>query len=109
MSEELLDYIRRFRDFSLMCYDPIEEERLVDICIVGMLYEYRPYLENLQISSFIRLVEASKRTSMLVKKPSKGSTSEAISTPRQPWKQESKKVEVIVVEEPKKAAKGKKK
>ena len=75
MSEELLDYIRRFRDFSLMCYDPIEEERLVDICIVGMLYEYRPYLENLQISSFIRLVEASKRTSMLVKKPSKGSTS----------------------------------
>lgn len=45
---------------------------------------------------------------MSVKKPSKGSTSQAISTPRQPWKWESKKVEVIVVEELKKAAKGKK-
>lgn len=58
-----------------MCYDPVEEERLVDICIASMLYEYRPYLENLQILSFTRLVEASRRMSMLVKNPSKGSTS----------------------------------
>ena len=73
--EGLLDYICRFRDLSLMCYDPVEEERLVDICIASMLYEYRPYLENLQILSFTRLVEASRRMSMLVKNPSKGSTS----------------------------------
>ena len=91
-----------------MCYDPVEEERLVDICIAGMLYEYQPYLENLNISSFTRLVEASRRTSVLVKKSSKGSTSQTTSTPRQPWKRESKKVEVAVVEEPKKAAKGRK-
>ena len=39
-----------------MCYDPVEEERLVDIFIADMLYEYRPYLENLQIPSFTRLV-----------------------------------------------------
>lgn len=44
VSKGLLDCIRRFRDLSLICYDPIEKERLVDICIVGMLYEYRPYL-----------------------------------------------------------------
>ena len=44
VSEGLLDYIRRFRDLSLICYDLVEKERLVDICIVGMLYEYRPYL-----------------------------------------------------------------
>ena len=49
ISEGLLDYICRFKDLSLMCYDPVEEERLVDICIIGMLYEYQPYLENLQI------------------------------------------------------------
>ena len=49
ISKGLLDYIRRFRDLSLMCYDPVEEQRLVDICIAGMLYEYQPYLENLQI------------------------------------------------------------
>jgi len=45
---------------------------------------------------------------MPMKKPSKGSTSQATSTPRQPWKQESKKVEAAVVEKPKKAAKGRK-
>ena len=86
----------------MICYD------LVDICIVGMLYEYRPYLENLQIPSFTRLMEASKRTSMSVRKPSKGSTSQTTSAPRKPWKWESKKVEVAVVEEQKKATKGRK-
>ena len=45
--EGLLEYIRRFRDLSLLCYELVEEERLVDVCIAGMLYEYRPYLENL--------------------------------------------------------------
>lgn len=47
ISEGLLDYIHRFRDLSFMCYNPMEEERLVDIYIAGMLYEYQPYLENL--------------------------------------------------------------
>ena len=47
VSEGLLEYFRRFRDLSLLCYDPVEEERLVDVCITGMLYKYRPYLENL--------------------------------------------------------------
>lgn len=77
----LLGYIHRFRDLSLICYDPVEEERLVDICIVGMLYEYFSYLENLQIPSFTRLVEASKRTSMSVRKPSKSLTSQTMSAP----------------------------
>ena len=108
MSEWLLEYIRRFKDLSLLCYDPVEEERLVDVCIFGMLYEYRPYLENLQISNFTRLVEVSRRTSMFVRKPSKGSTSQTMNTPRQPWRRKGKKVEVAVVEESKKAAKGKK-
>ena len=62
--ERLLNYIHKFRDLSLICYDPIEEERLVDICIASMLYEYHPYLENLQIPSITRLVEAFRRTSM---------------------------------------------
>ena len=108
VSEGLLEYIRRFRDLSLLCYDPMEEERLVDVYIVGMLYEYRPYLENLQISSFMRLVDAARRTSMSIRKPSKGSISQTVSAPRQLWKRENKKVEVDVTEEPKKVAKGKK-
>ena len=52
VSKGLLKYIRKFQALSLLCYDPVEDERLVDVCIAGMLYEYRPYLENLQISSF---------------------------------------------------------
>ena len=84
MAEGLFEYIRRFRDLSLLCYDLVEEEKLVDVCITGMLYEYRPYLENLLISNFTRLVEALRRTSMFVRKPSMGSTSQAASTPRQP-------------------------
>ena len=108
MYEGLLEYICRFRDLSLLCYDPMEEERLMDVCIAGMLYEYQPYLENLQITSFTRLVEATRRTSMSMRKPSKGSTSQAMSALRQPWRKENKKVEVAVVEEPKKVVKGKK-
>ena len=47
VSEGLLEYFRRFQDLFLLCYDPVEEESLVDVCITGMLYKYRPYLENL--------------------------------------------------------------
>ena len=46
-SEGLLESICRFRDLSLLCYKPVKEERLVDACITGMLYKYRPYLKNL--------------------------------------------------------------
>ena len=84
LSEGLLKYIRRFRDLSLLCYDPVEEEKLVDARISGMLCEYRPYLENLQISSFTRLVKASRRTSISIRKPSKGLTSQIANKPRQP-------------------------
>nr|POE85847.1 hypothetical protein CFP56_18196 [Quercus suber] len=72
------------------------------------MFEYRPYLANLQISSFTRLTEAAKRTSMSVRKPSKGSTSQTVSAPRQPWRRENKKVEVVMTEELKKVAKGNK-
>ena len=37
VSEGLLEYIHRFRSLSLLCYGPVEEERLVDVCIAGML------------------------------------------------------------------------
>ena len=43
-----------------------------------------------------------------IRKPSKGSTSQTTSAPKQPWKQESKMVEVAMVKEPKKATKGRK-
>ena len=91
VSEGLLEYICRFWDLSLLCYDPVEEEQLVDVCITGMLCEYQPYLENLQISSFTRLVEAIRRISISVRKPSKGSISQAMSAHRQLWKNNLKR------------------
>ena len=45
---------------------------------------------------------------MSLRKPSKGSTSQAVSTPRQFWRREGRKVEVAVAEESKKVAKNKK-
>ena len=56
----------------------------------------------------MRLVEAAKRTSMSVRKPLKGSISQTVGAPRQQWKRENKKVEVVVTKESKKMAKGKK-
>ena len=46
---------------------------------------------------------------MFVRKPSKGSITQAMSAHRQPWRRENKKMEVAVEEEPKKVVKGKKK
>ena len=84
LEEELLDYIRRFRDISLLCHDVVEEVQFVDLCIARMLYEYKPYLENLQIMSFAQLTEAARRTSCSVKKPSKGTVGGSSSAIRQP-------------------------
>ena len=67
-----------------------------------------PLLVKLTDLKFHKVMEAFKRTSMLVRKPSKGLTSQITSAPRKPLKQESKKVEVAMVEELKKANKGKK-
>uniref|UniRef100_A0A7N2LLD0 Uncharacterized protein n=1 Tax=Quercus lobata TaxID=97700 RepID=A0A7N2LLD0_QUELO len=80
----------------------------MDMCIAGMLYEYRPYLKNLRIPSFTRLVESAKRTNMSVRRPSKCLTSQTVGASNQSWKWESKKREVVVVKETKKATEGRK-
>ena len=80
----------------------------MDMCIAGMLYEYRPYLKNLQIPSFTRLVEFAKRTNMSTRRPSKCLTSQTARASKQSWKWESKKREAVVVKEMKKATKGRK-
>ena len=64
----------------------MEEVQLVNLCIVRMLYEYKPYVQNLQIMSFAQLTKAAKRTSCSVKKPSKGTVGGSSSTTRKSWK-----------------------
>ena len=48
-SENLKEYIKRFRDIALDCYDHCEENTLVEMCIGKTIMEYRVVLENLEI------------------------------------------------------------
>ena len=48
----MMEYIKRFRDIALDCYDHYEERTLVEMCMTNMIKEYRAVLENLEISQF---------------------------------------------------------
>ena len=47
-----MEYIKRFRDIALNCYDHCEEKTLVKMCMGNMIMEFRAVLENLEISQF---------------------------------------------------------
>ncbi|XP_021809299.1 uncharacterized protein LOC110752859 [Prunus avium] len=48
--ENSMDFVRRFRDLALDCYDEKDEEALVEIFISNIVPEYRVYLENIGIN-----------------------------------------------------------
>ena len=48
--EDLMEYIKRFRDIAPDCYDHCEERTLVEMCVTNMIREYMAVLENLEIS-----------------------------------------------------------
>ena len=48
--EDLMEYIKSFKDIALDCYDHCEERTLVEMCMTNMIREYRAVLENLEIS-----------------------------------------------------------
>ena len=50
--KDLKEYIKRFKDIDLDCYDYCEEKTLVEICMGNMIMEYKVVLENLEISQF---------------------------------------------------------
>ena len=45
--ESVEEFIKRFRDFALDCYEEQDEQALVDICIDNIIADYRVHLENL--------------------------------------------------------------
>ena len=49
-SEDLMEYIKRFRDIALDCYDHNEKKTLVEMCMTNMISKYKAALENLEIS-----------------------------------------------------------
>ena len=50
--KDLMEYIKRFRDIALDCYDHCEERTLIEMCMTNMIREYKAVLENLEISQF---------------------------------------------------------
>ena len=56
VNEGVVEFIRRFMDTALDCYDDNEEHELVEVCISNMLWEYRLHLENLNIVQFVDLL-----------------------------------------------------
>ena len=50
--EDLMKYIKRFRDIALDCYVHCEERTLVEMYMTNMIRKYRAVLENLEISQF---------------------------------------------------------
>ena len=57
-----MEYIKRFRDIALDCYDHSEEKTLVEMCMGNMIKEYIVVLENLEISQFVQLLQKARKT-----------------------------------------------
>ena len=62
-----MEYIKRFRDIALNCYDHCEEKTLVEMRMTNMIREYRVVLENLEISQFAQLLQKARKTAQSVK------------------------------------------
>ena len=60
--EDLMEYIKRFRDIAFDCNDHCEEKTLVEMCMDNMIMEYRAVLENLEISQFAQLLQKARKT-----------------------------------------------
>ena len=65
--EDLMEYIKRFRDISLDCYYLYEERTLVMMCMGNMIMEYLAILNNLEISQFAQLLQKGRKTAQLVR------------------------------------------
>ncbi|GKU99812.1 hypothetical protein SLEP1_g12602 [Rubroshorea leprosula] len=65
--EDLMVYVKRFRDLALDCYGGNVKSFLVEICINKMFPAYHVVLENIGINQFAGLLDAARRTTISVK------------------------------------------
>ena len=63
----MMEYIKRFRDIALDCYDHWEERTLVEMWMTNMIREYKAVLENLEISQFAQLLQKARKTAQSIK------------------------------------------
>lgn len=59
--EGLVDYLKRFRNLALDCYQSKSKEELVHLCIDNMVNNQRVFLKNHGISTFSLLLEKASR------------------------------------------------
>ena len=78
--EDLMEYIKRFKDIAFDCYDHCEEKTLVEMCMGNMIMEYRAVSENLEISQFAQLLQKARKTAQSMR-PSFNRPKEWRSTP----------------------------
>ena len=62
-----MEYIKRFRDIALDCYDHYKEKTLIEMCMTNMIREFKAVLENLEISQFAQLLQKARKTAQFVK------------------------------------------
>ena len=65
--EDPVQFLKRFEDVSLDCYEDHEEKELVETCISNMLFDYRLNLENLCITQFADLLQRTRRTTQTMR------------------------------------------
>lgn len=58
LTEDIIDFIKRFQDKAVQCHEPVPEKRLVEICLLGMIKEYKKHLINGKYQTFSALMEA---------------------------------------------------
>ena len=69
-SEDLMKYIKSFRDIALDSYDHYEEKMLVEMCMGNIIMEYRAVLENLEISQFAQLLQKARKMAQSIRSSS---------------------------------------
>ncbi|KAI8530046.1 hypothetical protein RHMOL_Rhmol11G0024100 [Rhododendron molle] len=65
--EDVVDYIRRFQDRAVDYTESVKEIQLVEICIGGMMDEFKMLLINLKLGTFSALLESAYNIRHVVK------------------------------------------
>ena len=66
-SEDLMEYIKRFRGIALNWYDHYEEKMQEEMYMGNMIMDYRAVLENLEISQFAQLLQKARKIAQSIK------------------------------------------
>ncbi|KAI8572937.1 hypothetical protein RHMOL_Rhmol01G0239900 [Rhododendron molle] len=65
--EDVVDYIKRFQDRAVDCTESVKEGQLIEICIGGMINEFKMLLINLKLRTFFTLLESAYNLCHVVK------------------------------------------